>query len=106
MPGDATDMNDPHTLEHILAHVNKTCLVKGRAHAPTPERVERRRVEDRDNGEGLRQPYNPVFHGPTGNVLREGLYTLEDEDGPEFELYVIPIHTPVRDRQNYQAAFN
>jgi hypothetical protein len=31
---------------------------------------------------------------------------LEVEGGPSFTLYVIPVHTPARDRQDYQAAFN
>ena len=38
--------------------------------------------------------------------MREGLYVLEVEDGPSFMLYVIPVHTPARDRQDYQAAFS
>jgi hypothetical protein len=47
-----------------------------------------------------------IFRGPAGDLLREGLYVLEVEGGPSFELYVIPVHTPARDRQDYQAAFN
>src|SRR5262245_38744420 len=106
MPGHTIDMNEPLTPEHFLAHVNKTLRVKGSEHALTLERVEQRRMEEWETSEGLRQPFNLIFRGPPGNVLREGLYTLEVEGGPAFELYVIPIHTPVRDRQNYQAAFN
>jgi hypothetical protein len=39
-------------------------------------------------------------------VLPEGLYTFDVENGPSFELYVMPIHTPARDRQDYQSSFN
>jgi len=39
-------------------------------------------------------------------VLREGPYILEVEGGPGFQLYVMPIHTPAQDRQDYQAVFN
>jgi hypothetical protein len=53
-----------------------------------------------------RQPFTLIFAGPPANILREGLYTLEVESGPAFELYVMPVHTPARDRQDYQAAFN
>jgi len=99
-------MQEQLTPEDFLAHVDKTFRVKGGEHALTLARVEQRRLEEWETSEGLRQPFNLIFRGPPGNVLREGLYTLEVEGGPAFELYVIPIHTPTRDRQNYQAAFN
>jgi hypothetical protein len=38
--------------------------------------------------------------------LREGLYVLEVEGGPAFQLYVIPVQTLARDRQDYQVVFN
>jgi hypothetical protein len=31
---------------------------------------------------------------------------LHIEDGPSFKLYIIPVLTPQRDRQNYQSVFN
>src|SRR5262249_51163090 len=99
-------MQEHLTPDHFLDHVNKTFRVKGGGHAFTLTRVEQRRMEEWEISEGLRQPFNLIFRGPPGNVLREGLYTLEVEGGPSFELYVIPIHTAARDRQNYQAAFN
>jgi hypothetical protein len=39
-------------------------------------------------------------------VLPEGFYTLEVEEGPSFDLYVMPIHTPLLGRQDYQVAIN
>ena len=53
-----------------------------------------------------RPPFNLIFSGPPGDVLREGMYTLEVEDGPSFALYVIPVQTFERNRQDYQSAFN
>ena len=53
-----------------------------------------------------RPPFTLIFSGPPGDVLREGLYTLEVEGGPSFDLYVIPVHTPVLGRQDYQVAIN
>jgi hypothetical protein len=53
-----------------------------------------------------RPPFTLIFAGPPGDVLPEGEYAFEVEGGPAFEFYVMPIHTPARDRQDYQAAFN
>ena len=94
-------MADILTAEHFLPHVEKVFSVKGGRHAFTLTQVE-------VSGEkwGPRQSFNLIFAGPPGDVLPEGLYTLEVADGPQFELYVIPIHTPERGKQNYQSAFN
>jgi hypothetical protein len=99
-------MPDLLTPEHFAPHVDKVFRVQGSSHALTLARVERRRREEWELEVGERDPFNLIFRGPPGDVLREGLYTLDVEGGPSFELYVIPIHTPARDRQNYQAAFN
>ena len=53
-----------------------------------------------------RIPFTLIFAGPRGDVLSEGLWTATAEDGSSFDLYVMPIHTPARDRQEYQAVFN
>ena len=51
-------------------------------------------------------PFILIFHGPPGDVLPEGLYRADVEDGPGFEFYIMPIRTVVADRQDYQAMFN
>src|SRR3954468_1357354 len=99
-------MSELFSPEHFLPHVEKIFRVQGSHHVLTLARVETRRREEWELEMGDRDPFNLIFRGPAGDVLREGLYTLAVEDGPSFELYVIPIHTPSRDRQNYQAAFN
>jgi hypothetical protein len=53
-----------------------------------------------------RTSFNLIFHGPAGHILPEGLYRTEIEGGPVTELYIMPIHTVTRDRQEYQAVFN
>lgn len=53
-----------------------------------------------------RAPFTLIFHGPAGEVLPEGLYRTEIEDGPAFEIYIMPIHTVAPGRQEYQAVFN
>jgi uncharacterized protein DUF6916 len=92
------------TSEQFLPHVGKVFRVKDGRHALTLVRVERRTLEE---GEQVpREPFNLIFHAPPGDLLVAGLYTLDVEDGPSFELYVMPIHTPAPGRQDYQAAFN
>jgi hypothetical protein len=56
--------------------------------------------------ETARTPFTLVFHGPVADLLTEGLYRTEIEDGPILEIYVIPIHTAASGRQDYQAVFN
>ena len=41
-----------------------------------------------------RQPFTLIFGGPPGDVLHQGLHTLEVEGGPAFQLYIIPVQTP------------
>jgi len=52
------------------------------------------------------QSFALVFAGPRGDVLPEGFYAAEAEGGARFDLYILPIHTPAPDRQEYQAVFN
>ena len=92
--------------DDFTPYVDRVFRVRNGGHALTLTAVEQRRLESWETQMQLREPFNLIFRGPMGDVLRAGLYTLDVEDGPAFELYVIPIHTPARDRQNYQAAFN
>jgi len=94
-------MSEQLTAQHFLPHVNKIFRVRDGRHALTLSRVETMRA-----GGGPREQFNLIFTGPPRDVLAEGLYTLDVDDGPHFELYVIPVHTPTLDRQDYQAAFN
>jgi hypothetical protein len=96
-------MTEQLTAEHFHPHVNKVFRVRGGRHALTLSSVE---VAGAALPAQQRQPFNLIFSGPPGDVLHEGLYTLEVENGPQFELYVMAIHTPMPDRQDYQALFN
>jgi hypothetical protein len=99
-------MDEPLTPDHFRPHVDKAFRVEGRDHLLTLTRIEMRRQEQWESTLGFRAPFNLIFRGPPGDVLPEGFYRLVAEGAPAFELYVIPIHTPARDRQDYQAAFN
>jgi hypothetical protein len=99
-------MTEMLTAETFLPHVNNVFRVKESGHALTLSEVQLRQMDERELAALGRQSFTLVFAGPPGNVLRSGLYTLEVEGGPAFELYVIPIQTLVPDRQDYQAVFN
>jgi hypothetical protein len=99
-------MSELLTPGHFIPHVNKAFRVQGGRHAMTLTQVDVRRMQDWEAAVAPRQPFTLIFSGPPGDVLSEGMHVLEVENGPSFELYVIPIHTPARDRQDYQAAFN
>ncbi len=53
-----------------------------------------------------RAPFTLIFQGPRDNIMSEGLRVATPEGGPSFEFYIMPIHTPASDRQEYQAVFN
>jgi hypothetical protein len=50
--------------------------------------------------------FSLLLRGAATPIVSEGLYRLAFEDGANFELYLIPIHTPSRDHQDYQVVFN
>jgi len=53
-----------------------------------------------------REPFTLVFTGPASDILPQGHHRITAPDGAAFELHIAPIHTPIRDRQDYQAVFN
>ncbi len=53
-----------------------------------------------------RAAFSLILSGAPAPIAPEGLHRLTFEDGASFELYLIPIHTPSRDRQDYQIVFN
>jgi hypothetical protein len=98
--------DDVLTFDKFAPHVGKRVRFQGTDIVLEIDRVEQ--------GEELalatmRTPFSVIFRGPRdpNAMLREGLYDCQVEnDGPTWNLYVIPIHTPQRDRQEYQAVFN
>jgi hypothetical protein len=99
-------MTEQLTAERFLPYLNKVFRVKGGRHALTLSRVE---TADAGTGEpqtGQQRPFTLIFSAPPGDVLAEGLYAFAVEASAVFELYVMPVHTPSPDRQDYQAVFN
>lgn len=99
-------MSDMLTREMFEPHLDKTFRVKDGRHVFTLTAIEGRTLSRAEQAAGLRAPFNLIFSGPPGDVLAEGLYALDVEGGPSFDLYVMPIHTPMRGRQDYQSSFN
>jgi hypothetical protein len=47
-----------------------------------------------------------LLRGAPAPIAREGMHRITLEGGASFDLYLIPIHTPSRDHQDYQIVFN
>jgi hypothetical protein len=92
------------TAEDFVAHVGKTFSPKGQPRVLTLASV---KTADWPGWDGMpRKPFTLILNGPPGDVLPEGEYDVAVDGGPEFTLYIIPVATPARDRQDYQIVFN
>ncbi len=96
---------EPLTIGHFRPHLHRVFRVAGGRLDLTLTQVDAPRLAP-DNARLPREPFTLIFCGPPGDVLPEGLHTLEVESGLSFALYLIPIHTAAADRQDYQAVFN
>jgi hypothetical protein len=103
---EGADMSESLTPEHFRPHIDKVFRVQGGRHGLTLTTVDVGSAAVTLANGAPRQFFNVIFRGPPGDVLSEGLYTLEADGGPSFELYVMPIYTRASDRQDYQATFN
>jgi hypothetical protein len=92
--------------EHFEPHLQQTFLVRGGHHRLTLSQIDVLKLTAAQAQAMPRQPFTLIFSGPAGDLLPEGLYTLETAGGAVFTLYLIPVQTASRDRQDYQAAFN
>ena len=57
-------------------------------------------------GAAPRAAFSLLLRGAPAPIAPEGMHRLTFEDGASFDLYLIPIHTPSRDHQDYQVVFN
>ncbi len=98
-------MAEPLQAADFEPHVGKVLRFEGARHALPLDRME---VSPHDPSPGMpRKPFILIFRGPKEvEVLPASLYAAQVEGGPTFGLYVMPIHTPQPDRQEYQAIFN
>jgi hypothetical protein len=100
------DMDQPLTADLFVPHVGKLFRVKDGRHVLTLSKVDMFPLQEAQAKVTLRQPFTLILGGPPGDVLREGLHTLETDGGLAFQLYVIPVRTFAADRQDYQVVFN
>ena len=63
-------------------------------------------VASRLNPGSDRPSFTLVFRGKRNPVMPEGMRRATAPDGRAFDIYLMPIHTPSADRQDYQAVFN
>jgi hypothetical protein len=99
-------MSEQLTPEHFILHLHRVFRVTGGQQALTLEQLDVLPLGAAQAQVSGRVPFTLIFSGPPGDVLPEGLHTLEAENGATFLLYVIPIQTPSRERQDYQVVFN
>jgi hypothetical protein len=97
-------MPEPLRQENFAPHVGKSFRFAGWHGALRLAKIDA--LSDSAVPGTERMPFTLIFHGPSGDVLPEGLHEAEIEDGPMIEFYISPIHTVARDRQDYQAVFN
>jgi hypothetical protein len=93
------------TIEHFKPHAGKTVRFKGTAYTFVLDRIE---ADSSPPPSGYaRAPFVLIFRGPSKtDVMPAGMYECDIEGGPTYGLYVMPVHTPQADCQEYQSAFN
>jgi hypothetical protein len=97
-------MSAPLTHEDFQPHLGRAFRFAGQPQVLKLAQIE---VKDRPPMPSLDyKAFMLIFSGPRGDVLPEGHYAVEAEGGTRFEFYILPIHTPAPDRQDYQAIFN
>jgi hypothetical protein len=97
-------MSAPLTHEDFQPHLNREFRFDGQPHVLRLTEID---VKDHSPLPGLDyKAFALIFSGPRGAVLPEGFHTAEAEGGTRFDFYIMPVHTPSLDRQDYQVIFN
>lgn len=97
-------MDKPLAYENFTAYVGKGFNFEGHPLTLILSKVDL--LPEAASPGSPRTPFALVFAGPPGVILPAGLYRAIAGDGTKFDLHIMPIHTPGRDRQDYQAVFN
>ena len=97
-------MSAPLTHEDFQPHVGRAFRFGGQPQVLQLARVD---IANQPPLQGLTyKALSLIFIGSRDDVLPEGFYAAEAEGGARFELYILPIHTPAPDHQDYQVIFN
>lgn len=98
-----TDVNNNLTETNFTPHVGQEIRFDdGKTLMLTAVEIAKPPADELDG----RHAFTVLLRGPPSPVVPEGLHRLSLPDGQSFELYVIPIHTPSRNYQDYQIVFN
>lgn len=92
------------TAADFAPHLGKVFRAEGHPQALTFVTLNDRQRPDWPAG--ARTPFSLILRGEPSPVLPEGFYRFAVEHGPRFDLHIMPVHTPSRDDQDYQIAFN
>jgi hypothetical protein len=96
-------MTDPISAETFTPHIGAAVsLLNG----PTLTLVAVDRRSSHTLGPAPRTAFSLILRGASAPMVPEGMHRLIFEGGARFDLYLIPIHTPSRDHQDYQIVFN
>ncbi len=94
-------MTDAPRAEIFTPHVGKAVTLSD------GQKLTLAAVDKRDAPGGApHAAFSLLLRGARSPVAPEGMHRLTLEDGASFDLYLIPIHTPSRDHQDYQIVFN
>ena len=97
-------MADILTAEYFAPHVGKDVRPAGQHRVLTFVTLDAREFPGWEAAP--RKPFSLILRGPPDDVLPQGPYICAFDDGPSVELYIMPIHTPSREHQDYQVVFN
>ncbi len=95
-------MTDAVSAEIFMAHIGKAVSL------PDGQRLTLTAVDQRAaHPPGApRAAFSLILRGAPAPIVPEGMHRLMLDGGASFDLYLIPIHTPSREHQDYQIVFN
>ena len=94
-------MSDAPSAEIFMAHVGEEASLSD------GQKLTLVAVNRRDSqGASPRGVFSLHLRGAPAPIAPEGMHRLTFGDGATFDLYLIPVHTPSRDHQDYQIVFN
>jgi hypothetical protein len=97
--GGQDDMTDAASAETFTPHIGKVIALRD---GPPLTLV----AVDRPKSAAPAGAFILLLRGAPAPIAPEGMHCLTLEGGASFDLYLIPIHTPSRDHQDYQIVFN
>ncbi len=95
-------MTDAPSAETFTRHIGKAVSLHD-GHRLTLVAVDQRKSGAPD---AESHAFSLLLRGAPAPIAPEGMHRLILAGGASFDLYLIPIHTPSREHQDYQIIFN